>query len=1465
MINFSVSLPRRVTQREGCKKRTLSVFVDSSKRVYACVAYITTETEEERYTRLYCAKSKVAPISGTQTIPKLELLAIFIGMNMTEYIISKSGLKYDEVNIFSDSTIALAWIHSKKRLPSLVTKLTQKIQLSRERIANNQKIRFYHVPTEENVADHATRGLSREDAQNHAWFQGPKWLNSMESDWPVRPAKELSQTEEEECYAFLNTIEETHEIPQKKARIWPTEKISSYDKLKRVVAYSLRFLRNISNSTIAPVDNCCETFAQIPNAQEMQLAERYLIQEEQQQADLESLMRSCKNKDVKTDDCGLVRKFGRLQNADLSYNTVNPIYLPRKGLLNERIATQLHRDLAHCGSNQLVHSLRNKFWIPADKTLCRRTIRSCTTCQRHNAFPFKYPRMGPLPPERVTQSPPFSFTGVDMMGPLVIKNASKDDEKRYVALFTCLVTRMVHLEVATDLSARSFLLVFKRFTARRGVPLKIISDNGTNFRLSEAILSHEDSPSSSEFSLFLAKHSIQWNFIPPASPWMGGAWERMVGTVKRALLKTIGRRKVTEEILATFLCEIESVVNSRPLTVIGNHDDINDVLRPVDFIYKSIRHGTEVIPQEEQCQDDPPFQPTPEISTQLDAKRAILEAEKLTAKFWEKWKTEYLIELRERHVLYGNNYKSAKQPPQVGDVVLIDDDLRTSKDHWPMGLIQELVKSKDGEIRSAVLKTSTGRCTQRPINRLIPLEIHSTTQPEAVSSIESNEEPQQDIVANTDQHRRPVLERKAKKPVNYCENTTSVSTTSTKGGTQTMLLALIACSLLSSTTAAVLKCTGSGVQIDSRSISNTTFQSELCVNHRDCSIIQSTPPIHQQDLGAHQLINPYVVSWRALVNASQHVKEIKCPEQSICNAIHCTFCPLLLGNPECFPKTTIAVTATLLYIVTAVTIALSKLYGCIRNTTRKGNGDNHSVARAEIELMDLPEPGKPRHLEVSSIPTNRSRLLFVLSILAVMTLSTNSCQHTHAAQCRNTIDHTFTMSNFKREVCMKIEHKRDFIGTLHLQLDSIRFKCTPVIHFFTRNVKLQTMSTKRCAQAGSCTQHHCRTTGQTSFVPELNKSYQFPGITRCQESCGGIGCGCLLPMPGCLFSRTYAEPADESIYEVFSCASWTEVAVLKTRLNLNTGEEIKREVVIHPQETLQFGEMNITLDFITTPFIPELDRKFVQILNKKAPDTIIAHQDDISAVKCLTLQTARNLTKCRVIDTCSCTAKSVRNDCHCVNMNITERMNSIDTRLPLRSSDFRMEADWNTVEVMSHSSVAEISISTEANWTTATVIATTECDVTTSNARGCYNCIQGATVNFTCRSTVKTIAEVICTDHHYAIDCGPNAPLTTVVINSNTAHYITQCSAQCGERKHDLAITGLLYYHSIWKDDPTTAMNKRASYVNLINIPDIRNIADVITKWWCTSLIAAIAVAAAVFATILCGPLLLRKMSSLIC
>ena len=97
------------------------------------------------------------------------------------------------------------------------------------------------------------------------------------------------------------------------------------------------------------------------------------------------------------------------------------------------------------------------------------------------------PLMGELPFERIAyMGPPFSRTGVDYFGPLLIKRGKRTHSncgttKRYGALFTCLTTRAVHVELAGDLSTDSFILALRRFISRRGHPKTIISDNGSNF------------------------------------------------------------------------------------------------------------------------------------------------------------------------------------------------------------------------------------------------------------------------------------------------------------------------------------------------------------------------------------------------------------------------------------------------------------------------------------------------------------------------------------------------------------------------------------------------------------------------------------------------------------------------------------------------------------------------------------------------------------------------------------------------------------------------------------------------------------------------------------------------------------------------------------------------------------------------------------------------------------------------
>ena len=83
--------------------------------------------------------------------------------------------------------------------------------------------------------------------------------------------------------------------------------------------------------------------------------------------------------------------------------------------------------------------------------------------------------MADLPKERITPSPPFTYSGVDYFGPFYIKQGRKD-VKRYGVLFTCLASRAVHIETADTLETDSFINALRRFVARRGPVREVRSD-----------------------------------------------------------------------------------------------------------------------------------------------------------------------------------------------------------------------------------------------------------------------------------------------------------------------------------------------------------------------------------------------------------------------------------------------------------------------------------------------------------------------------------------------------------------------------------------------------------------------------------------------------------------------------------------------------------------------------------------------------------------------------------------------------------------------------------------------------------------------------------------------------------------------------------------------------------------------------------------------------------------------------
>ena len=315
--------------------------------------------------------------------------------------------------------------------------------------------------------------------------------------------------------------------------------------------------------------------------------------------------------------------------------------------------------------------------------------------------------MADLPPERLSYlQPSFSFTGVDYFGPVTVKRGCRTrslsgHNKRYVCLFTCLTFRAIHLELCEDMSTDSFIMAMHRFISRRGYPLKIMTDNGTNIigannELKKCLKELNHKTIKNE----LLTNSTGWQFIPPGSPWMGGAWESLVKIAKRCLKTVTNGHPVYDQQLYTILVKIEGTINSRPITPVS--DDINDFqpLTANHFLIgrPSLYHRQGIFTEKE-----------------LTSKRKWKVTQTLLKIFWKRFLKEYVpsLTVKKKWNKLHRNFKSK-------DLVLTQTE-NTLRVFWPLARINETYVSNDANVRSVKLKLPNSMVI-RPSNKLYLLE-----------------------------------------------------------------------------------------------------------------------------------------------------------------------------------------------------------------------------------------------------------------------------------------------------------------------------------------------------------------------------------------------------------------------------------------------------------------------------------------------------------------------------------------------------------------------------------------------------------------------------------------------------------------------------------------------------------------------------------------------------------------------
>ncbi|XP_055622946.1 uncharacterized protein LOC129766440 [Toxorhynchites rutilus septentrionalis] len=643
-------------------------FVDASENGFAGVSFLRFICGDQIKCTIVAAKTRVAPLKF-QSIPRLELQAAVLGGRLAHTILACLSIQITRRIFWTDSRDVLCWINSDHR-------------------------RFTQF-----VAHRVSEILDITEAEE--WFNGPRFLWKTEEDWPQQPIRKSSTNEE------LRPNLVAH-LSNQSPLICVTD-FSKWQRLINVVGFVFRFPNNCRLKS--KHQSTCTGPLYL---EEKRAAEEHVVRQAQQDVFLDEITALRKQQLISRssslvkfspwlDDRGVLRMRGRISNCVfITEEAKNPIILPRDHYVTTLIIMHYHHKFHHLNHDTVINEIRQKYSISRIRVCYAKARRACQRCKNARAVPSP-PIMADLPTARLAaHSRPFTHVGIDYFGPMEVA-IGRRVEKRWGMLATCMTIRAVHIEVVHSLSTDSCIMAIRNLIARRGVPRHVYCDRGTNFVGASNELTRVDKLLNKEAIIkeFLG-YEIAWSFNPPASPHMGGSWERMIRSVKSNLMSLEIPRKPSDEVLRNALTEIEGSLNARPLTHVPIEDHAAPALTPNHILLGS-SNGTKPL-------------------TFLDDSSVVVRqcwrtSQIIANQFWKRWLSEYLPEITRRTKWHS----ACVLPVKIGDVVIVVDP-KLPRNCWPKGRVIATRPGKDGEVRSATVRTSGG-VYERPVVKLAVLDV----------------------------------------------------------------------------------------------------------------------------------------------------------------------------------------------------------------------------------------------------------------------------------------------------------------------------------------------------------------------------------------------------------------------------------------------------------------------------------------------------------------------------------------------------------------------------------------------------------------------------------------------------------------------------------------------------------------------------------------------------------------------
>ncbi|XP_055056153.1 uncharacterized protein [Misgurnus anguillicaudatus] len=679
-------------------------FSDASVNGYGVCTYLRAiSTTGKIHCVLVIAKSRVSPTKVT-TVPRLELSAAVVAVRTSDMLRGELELENAQEFFWTDSNVVLGYINNDaKRFHIYVANRIQRIKES------TNPTQWKYVTSEDNPADHASRGLKAKELIASNWFSGPDFLWQEQLPGGEVKVEEIDAKDPEVRRVIVHQTSTTKDLLTNRFL-----KFSSWTRLVKAVARLQRFVKEFKG-TIQRTNEATS----LEERQEVELTIMLMVQREvfsKEINDLESQREMTKDKTSRLyrlspflDHRGILRVGGRLEHAAMHSHIKHPVILPKNSHITRLLIDHYHRQVKHQGRGMTINELRsNGIWILGCSQAVSSVIYHCVKCRRFRRNTEEQ-KMADLPRERMETTPPFTYCGMDCFGPFYIKEGRKE-LKRYGLLFTCLCSRAVHIELLDDLSTDAFINSLRAFIVLRGNVRQLQSDQGTNFVGARREFLEAVKEMNQEC---LKQLGCEFVMNPPSASHMGGVWERQIRTIRSVLTSILDQssRTLDSSSLRTYLYEVMAIINSRPMTA----HLLNDPTGPQPLTPNLLltMKSSIVLPP-----------PGNFVKEDLYLRKRWRKVQYLANEFWHRWKREYLLSLQQRQ-----KWQKTKRNAKVNDIVILQDDT-APRNEWKLAKVANVYPAEDGCVRKVQLLISNSALDEqgKRLSKPVYLErpIHKT-------------------------------------------------------------------------------------------------------------------------------------------------------------------------------------------------------------------------------------------------------------------------------------------------------------------------------------------------------------------------------------------------------------------------------------------------------------------------------------------------------------------------------------------------------------------------------------------------------------------------------------------------------------------------------------------------------------------------------------------------------------------